>query len=51
VAPNEVYELFRTGDVCIVSSLHDGMNFVAEEFVASRDVKQGVLERILSGAA
>jgi trehalose 6-phosphate synthase len=27
----------------VVSSLHDGMNLVAKEFVASRDDEQGVL--------
>jgi trehalose 6-phosphate synthase len=41
--PHEVFELFRAADVCIVSSLHDGMNLVAKEFVASRDDEQGVL--------
>jgi trehalose 6-phosphate synthase len=41
--PHEVYELFRAADVCVVSSLHDGMNLVAKEFVASRDDEQGVL--------
>jgi trehalose 6-phosphate synthase len=41
--PDEVYELFRAADVCVVSSLHDGMNLVAKEFVASRDDEQGVL--------
>jgi trehalose-6-phosphate synthase len=41
--PNEVFELFRAADACIVSSLHDGMNLVAKEFVASRDDEQGVL--------
>jgi len=41
--PDEVYELFRAADVCIVSSLHDGMNLVAKEFVASRDDEKGVL--------
>ncbi|MCP8938336.1 trehalose-6-phosphate synthase [Alsobacter sp. SYSU M60028] len=41
--PNEVYELFRAADLCIVSSLHDGMNLVAKEFVAARDDEQGVL--------
>jgi trehalose 6-phosphate synthase len=39
----EVYELFRAADVCVVSSLHDGMNLVAKEFVAARDDEQGVL--------
>ncbi|HJZ32827.1 MAG TPA: trehalose-6-phosphate synthase [Hyphomicrobiaceae bacterium] len=41
--PDEVFELFRAADVCVVSSLHDGMNLVAKEFVASRDDEQGVL--------
>jgi trehalose 6-phosphate synthase len=41
--PDEVYELFRAADACIVSSLHDGMNLVAKEFVASRDDEEGVL--------
>lgn len=47
--PSEVYELFRAADACIVSSLHDGMNLVAKEFVAARDDEQGVL--ILSSFA
>jgi trehalose-6-phosphate synthase len=46
---NEVYELFRASDICIVSSLHDGMNLVAKEYVASRDDERGVL--ILSSFA
>ena len=33
----EIFKLFRAPDVCIVSSLHDGMNLVAKEFVAARD--------------
>jgi len=41
--PAEVFELFRAADLCIVSSLHDGMNLVAKEFVASRDDEEGVL--------
>jgi trehalose 6-phosphate synthase len=47
--PAQVFELFRAADLCIVSSLHDGMNLVAKEFVASRDDDQGVL--ILSSFA
>lgn len=38
-----VYELYRAADICLVTSLHDGMNLVAKEFVASRDDEQGVL--------
>lgn len=41
--PAQVFELFRAADLCIVSSLHDGMNLVAKEFVAARDDEQGVL--------
>lgn len=41
--PAEVFALFRAADVCIVSSLHDGMNLVAKEFVAARDDERGVL--------
>lgn len=40
---DEVFELYRASDICIVSSLHDGMNLVAKEFVAARDDEQGVL--------
>ncbi|MEP7138273.1 MAG: trehalose-6-phosphate synthase [Caldimonas sp.] len=38
-----VTELFRAADVCLVTSLHDGMNLVCKEFVAARDDEQGVL--------
>src|SRR4030067_1041485 len=41
--PDEVFELFRASDVCVISSLHDGMNLVAKEFVAARDDEEGVL--------
>ena len=34
--------LYRLAHFCIVSSLHDGMNLVAKEFVASRDDEDGV---------
>ena len=42
-SPVEVFRLFRAADVCVVSSLHDGMNLVAKEFVAARDDERGVL--------
>jgi trehalose 6-phosphate synthase len=38
-----VNELYRAADVCVVTSLHDGMNLVCKEFVAARDDEQGVL--------
>jgi trehalose 6-phosphate synthase len=41
--PESVYEYHRAADFCFVSSLHDGMNLVAKEFVAARDDEQGVL--------
>lgn len=41
--PHEVYAHYRAAEVCFVSSLHDGMNLVAKEFVASRDDERGVL--------
>ncbi len=34
---------FRAAQVCSVTSLHDGMNLVAKEFIAARDDEQGVL--------
>ncbi|WP_280150917.1 trehalose-6-phosphate synthase [Piscinibacter sp. XHJ-5] len=39
----QVNELYRAADVCVVTSLHDGMNLVSKEFVAARDDLQGVL--------
>ena len=41
--PDDIYEYYRAAEVCVVSSLHDGMNLVAKEFVASRDDERGVL--------
>jgi trehalose 6-phosphate synthase len=41
--PAEVYRFYRAADVCYVSSLHDGMNLVAKEFVAARTDLRGVL--------
>jgi trehalose 6-phosphate synthase len=38
-----VTEMFRAADICIVTSLHDGMNLVCKEFVAARDDLRGVL--------
>jgi trehalose-6-phosphate synthase len=44
--------LFRLANFCIVSSLHDGMNLVAKEFVAARGDNDGVLVLSeLAGAA
>ncbi len=41
--PDEVNRYYRAADVCMVTSLHDGMNLVAKEFVAARDDERGVL--------
>ena len=41
--PITLMALRRMADFCIVSSLHDGMNLVAKEFVASRFDENGVL--------
>jgi trehalose 6-phosphate synthase len=38
-----VAQIYRAADVCVVSSLHDGMNLVAKEFIASRQDEHGVL--------
>jgi len=44
--------LYRLAHFCVVSSLHDGMNLVAKEFVAARDDEHGVLVlSALAGAA
>lgn len=39
----EILAFYRLTDVCVVSSLHDGMNLVSKEFVASRFDGRGVL--------
>jgi trehalose 6-phosphate synthase len=41
--PPEVFRFLRAADLCYVSSLHDGMNLVAKEFVAAREDARGVL--------
>jgi trehalose 6-phosphate synthase len=50
--PEAVFRFYRAADLCYVSSLHDGMNLVAKEFVAARDDEAGVLVLSqLTGAA
>jgi trehalose-6-phosphate synthase len=39
----DLVALYRLARFCIVSSLHDGMNLVAKEFVSARDDLDGVL--------
>lgn len=41
--PRDVFQYFRGSDLCFVSSLHDGMNLVAKEFICSRDDEEGSL--------
>lgn len=40
---DEIDRYYRLADLCMVTSLHDGMNLVAKEFVVSRDDEQGAL--------
>jgi trehalose 6-phosphate synthase len=42
-SPQDVFRYLRAADFCYVSSLHDGMNLVAKEFVAAREEDNGVL--------
>jgi trehalose 6-phosphate synthase len=39
----DIYEYYRAAQLCMVTSLHDGMNLVAKEFVSARDDERGVL--------
>jgi trehalose 6-phosphate synthase len=39
----EIGQYYRAADLCMVTSLHDGMNLVAKEFVAARDDEGGAL--------
>ena len=39
----EIEPYYRAADLCLVTSLHDGMNLVAKEFVATRDDERDVL--------
>jgi trehalose 6-phosphate synthase len=39
----EIQRYYRAADLCLVTSLHDGMNLVAKEYVAARNDNQGVL--------
>lgn len=41
--PPTVFRFCRAAELCYVSSLHDGMNLVAKEFVAAHDDELGVL--------
>jgi trehalose-6-phosphate synthase len=39
----EILPFYKSANLCMVSSLHDGMNLVAKEFIASRNQNDGVL--------
>jgi len=39
----EIAPYYRAADLCLVTSLHDGMNLVAKEFVATRHDERGAL--------
>ena len=39
----EVTAWYRAADMCLVTSLHDGMNLVAKEYLAAREDGDGVL--------
>jgi len=39
----EIESYYRAADLCLVTSLHDGMNLVAKEFVATRKDERGAL--------
>jgi trehalose-6-phosphate synthase len=43
VARADLAPYYRAADICIVPSLHDGMNLVGKEYVAHRDAGDGVL--------
>lgn len=42
-SPEEIRPLYRLAHICVVSSLHDGMNLVAKEYIASKDDFEGAL--------
>ncbi len=39
----ELDRFYKAADVCLVTSLHDGMNLVAKEYIASRQDEAGTL--------
>ncbi|HEY3617225.1 MAG TPA: trehalose-6-phosphate synthase [Candidatus Sulfotelmatobacter sp.] len=48
----EIEPYYKAADLCLVTSLHDGMNLVSKEFVAARADESGVLIlSIFTGAA
>ncbi|MEE8638420.1 MAG: trehalose-6-phosphate synthase, partial [Candidatus Margulisiibacteriota bacterium] len=41
--PRELLAIYRMANICLVSSLHDGMNLVAKEYVAAAPENKGML--------
>jgi trehalose-6-phosphate synthase len=39
----EIIEYYKMADCCIVSSLHDGMNLVAKEYISAKTDDEGIL--------
>ncbi|MFH1450249.1 MAG: trehalose-6-phosphate synthase [bacterium] len=51
-SPEEIRPYYLLADLCIVSSLHDGMNLVAKEYVAAKtDLSGALILSRLTGAA
>ncbi len=49
---DEIKSYYQCADTCIVSSLHDGMNLVAKEYIAEkRDLKGTLILSCFTGAA
>ncbi|MCM8790228.1 MAG: trehalose-6-phosphate synthase [Candidatus Omnitrophica bacterium] len=42
-SPEDIKPFYRLADICIVSSLHDGMNLVAKEYIAAKNDLNGTL--------
>jgi trehalose-6-phosphate synthase len=42
-SPEEILPYYKLADICVVSSLHDGMNLVAKEYITAKDDLKGAL--------
>lgn len=47
----EIWPFYRHADFCMVTSLHDGMNLVAKEFISTRDGDGALILSQFTGAA
>jgi len=43
LSPEQIKPFYRIADICMVSSLHDGMNLVAKEYIAAKNDLSGSL--------